>query len=103
MLRLPQQWWGPPLKRNAREESDEFDGLIGEQARINFCLSYTKDSDNLETNLEYESSEHSLYIPKIKHLSNLETTIRYLRIVITKYNKFLYCRIIKQSAEGIQW
>jgi pre-60S factor REI1 len=92
----------PSPEEERAEESDEFEDLICEQARINCCLFCTKDSDSLETNLEHMASEHGLYIPEIEHLSSLETMVGYLRTVITEYNECLYCGMIKQSAESIR-
>ncbi|KAF2102335.1 hypothetical protein NA57DRAFT_54252 [Rhizodiscina lignyota] len=92
----------PSPEEERAKESDKFEDLIGEQAQINCCLFCTKDSDSLETNLEHMSSEHGLYIPEMEQLLSLEIVVRYLRTVITEYNKCLYCGMIKQPAEGIR-
>ena len=83
-------------------ESHEVQYPVGGKDQTNCCLFCVKHSNSLETNVQHMSSEHSLYIPEIEHLSDLETLVRYLHTVITEYNECLYCGMMKHSAEGVR-
>jgi pre-60S factor REI1 len=66
------------------------------------CLFCDLDSLSLDTNVKHMYSAHGLFIPEPDQLSDMETFLAYLALIIFEYNQCLYCGMEKSSLEAVQ-
>ncbi|KAJ5064395.1 C2H2 type zinc-finger-domain-containing protein [Bipolaris maydis] len=85
----------------SRSESGE-ENQVDKRISPSECLFCNIDSFNVEDNVEHMRFAHGLYIPEADQLSDMETFIGYLALIICEYNECLYCGVEKTSLEAIQ-
>jgi len=66
------------------------------------CLFCNLDSPTLSANIDHMSSLHGLFIPSLDQLSDKESFIAYLAIIIFDYNECLYCGLEKGTVDSVQ-
>jgi len=65
------------------------------------CLFCPVRLTDLEENLEHMLSEHGLFVPEPKFVTDLETFILYLSSTISQYHECLYCGTERNSLAGV--
>jgi pre-60S factor REI1 len=66
------------------------------------CLLCSLVSQDLEANIEHMSSQHGLFIPSPNRISDLESFLEYLGIIVFEYNECLYCGLEKSTVDAVQ-
>jgi pre-60S factor REI1 len=66
------------------------------------CLFCSLVSQDLEANIEHMSSQHGLFIPSPDRISDLESFLDYLGIIVFEYNECLYCGLEKSTVDAVQ-
>lgn len=84
------------------EDISEAEYEISEKVPPTQCLFCNLDSSTLNANIDHMSSLHSLFIPSPDQLSDMESFLRYLAIIIFEYNECLYCGLEKGTVDGVQ-
>ncbi|RFU28883.1 hypothetical protein B7463_g7442, partial [Scytalidium lignicola] len=84
------------------EDIPEAEYEISEKVPPTQCLFCNLDSPTLHANIEHMSSLHGLFIPSPDQLSDMESLLGYLAIIIFEYNECLYCSLKKGTVEGVQ-
>jgi len=99
-------------KRNSYDTEVESDSIpedipeaeyeISQKVPPTQCLFCNLDSSTLDANIDHMSSVHGLFIPSLDQLSDMESFLGYLAIIIFEYNECLYCGLEKGSVDGVQ-
>ncbi|KAF2262214.1 hypothetical protein CC78DRAFT_545974 [Lojkania enalia] len=84
------------------EDLPETEYDISEKVPPTQCLFCNLDSPTLNANMDHMSSVHGLFIPSPDQLSDMESFLGYLAIIIFKYNECLYCGLEKGTVDGVQ-
>jgi pre-60S factor REI1 len=87
-----------PISEDIPEAEDE----IFETIPPTQCLFCNLDSPTLDANVEHMSSQHGLFIPSPDQLSDMESFLGYLAIIIFENNECLYCGLGKGTVDGVQ-
>src|SRR6186713_1866180 len=66
------------------------------------CLFCNLESPTLDANIDHMSSLHGLFIPSPGQLSDTESFLGYLAIIIFEYKECLYCSLEKGTVDGVQ-
>ncbi|KAJ4373011.1 hypothetical protein N0V83_003302 [Neocucurbitaria cava] len=75
---------------------------ISEKIASTQCLFCNLDSPTLDANVDHMSSLHGLFIPSPDQLSDMESFLGYLAVIIFEYTKCLYCGSEKGTVDGVQ-
>lgn len=99
----------PIFSHDAEVEADsipedvlETEYKISEKVPPTQCLFCNLDSPTLHANIDHMSSLHGLFIPLPNQLSDMESFLGYLAIIIFEYNECLYCGLEKGTVDGVQ-
>jgi pre-60S factor REI1 len=84
------------------EDTPEAEPTISEKVPPTQCLFCNLDSQTLDANLDHMSSQHGLFIPSPDQISDMESFLGYLAIIIFEYNECLYCSLAKGTVDGVQ-
>ncbi|KAF2691446.1 hypothetical protein K458DRAFT_353182 [Lentithecium fluviatile CBS 122367] len=84
------------------EETTEAEYKISEKVPPTQCLFCNLDSPTLNANINHMSSLHGLFIPSPDQLSDMESFLGYLAIIIFEYKECLYCGLVKGNVDGVQ-
>lgn len=66
------------------------------------CLLCGIDSFTLEQNVSHMQHSHGFHIPEKRYLTDLESFIGYLGVLVLQYHECLYCGSTKRSVQGIR-
>jgi pre-60S factor REI1 len=66
------------------------------------CLFCNVNSQTLDANMEHMASSHGLSIPSTDQISDIESFLSYLAVIVYKYNECLYCGVEKGSVDAVQ-
>lgn len=75
---------------------------ISEKIPSTQCLFCNLDSPTLDANVDHMSSLHGLFIPSPDQLSDMESFLGYLAVIIFEYNECLHCGLEKGTVDGVQ-
>jgi pre-60S factor REI1 len=84
------------------EELPEAEHEISKKVPPTQCLFCNLDSPTLDTNIDHMSSVHGLFIPSPDQLSDMESFLEYLAIIIFENHECLYCGLEKGTVDGVQ-
>lgn len=98
-----------PVSNDAEVESGsnsvdvpETDHDITEKIPPTQCLFCNLGSPTLDANVDHMSSVHGLFIPLPDQLSDMESFLGYLAVIIFEYKECLYCSLEKGTVDGVQ-
>jgi pre-60S factor REI1 len=84
------------------EDLPEAEDDISEKIPLTQCLFCNLDSPTLDANIDHLSSLHGLFIPSPDQVSDMESLLGYLAVIIFEYNECLYCGLGKGTVDGVQ-
>lgn len=90
--------------QSSSDESDTSNDIneTAEPLSPSHCLLCGIDSLTLEQNVSHMQHSHGLHIPEKRYLTDLESFIGYLGVLVLQYHECLYCGGIKRSVQGIR-
>lgn len=91
-----------PASEDEKSPADDETLYPTERSSTTQCLFCNTSSANLDRNLDHMSISHGLHIPNMEHLTDIETFVSYLEMLVLDYHECLYCGHTKGSVEGIR-
>jgi pre-60S factor REI1 len=87
---------------SSSENIPDAEDEISEKIPTTQCLFCNLDSPTLNANIDHMSSLHGLFIPSPDQVSDMESFLGYLAVIIFEYNECLYCSLQKGTVDGVQ-